>query len=78
MKQHLNPKYQAQRLLSKLQRLNCKVLKTTEKPNALMVHIDAPTPELARHSIEITEKVNGLQRRIRAARISGCCIMWEA
>lgn len=73
-----NVQYKAKRLLKTLQSMNCRVIRTTQKEKMLMVRVDAPVPELEGHSIEITENVNGLTRRIRAARHSGCCVVWEA
>lgn len=78
MMENSNVQYQAKRLMKTLQGMNCNVIRTTQKQKMLMVHVDAPVPELQGASIEITETVNGLTRRVRAARHSGCCVIWEA
>nr|PMH60044.1 hypothetical protein BCU62_21730 [Enterovibrio norvegicus] len=73
----LNPQYQVKQLLRTLQKFNCQVTRTVQTEKTLVVHVDAPVPELQHRSVEITETVNGLTRRIRAARHSGCCVVWE-
>ncbi|WP_325893000.1 hypothetical protein [Grimontia sp. NTOU-MAR1] len=73
----LNPQHQVKQLLRALQKMNCRVTKTAQTEKTLVIHVDAPVPELQHHSVLITETVNGLTRRIRAARHSGCCVVWE-
>lgn len=70
-------KYQAKKLISKLKRMNYTV-SASKKGATLLINVDAPVRELEGISIEITERVNGMTRRIRAARYAGCCVVWEA
>nr|WP_086940034.1 hypothetical protein [Thaumasiovibrio occultus] len=74
----LKPHHKAKELIKQLSALNCTIRTVTQKPHALLITIEKPTPELTHRSIEITEIYNGQTRRLRAARHSGCCIVWEA
>lgn len=69
--------HKAKQLINTLSAIKGNIKAIKQKPNALLVTIDTPTPELAHQGIEITQTINGLTQRIYAARLSGCCIVWE-
>lgn len=45
-------------------------------PRRPYIEIDQPCPDLAGAAVEITQTVNGLRRRVWAARLGGCVVTW--
>lgn len=45
-------------------------------PRRPYIEIDTPCPALSQAAVEMTQTVNGLRRRVWAARLGGCVVTW--
>ena len=56
------------------QGVNARAVKAA--PRRPYIEIDTPCPALSESALEMTQTVNGLRRRVWAARLGGCVVTW--
>lgn len=68
---------QAQRTVAWLAKRGVTATAIKAAPRRPYIEIDVPCPELLDGATEMVQLVNGLRRRVWAARVSGCVVTWN-
>lgn len=74
---NVNLHHQARRTVAWLAQRGVATKTIKAAPRRPYIEIDIPCPELLAGATEMVQQVNGLRRRVWAARVGGCVVTWN-